>query len=793
MRFWRVIVLLLALASSAGAAVLESFRYADDKALGSAWRAIGGSPAAQRTADGVAFRMPFDGDRDRVYWDRTVNLDLSPYTTIEFDLSVDRPDALRSLMIYFKSGDGWYVWGRALKTGGRQRLVLAKSDFSVEGKPAGWNRIEMIRISPWRGTPAAARLVAHRLEGRADRIFVVRSSVSSPNATERVVAERAADRVSRWLGGAGIRHAVLPEAQLTAAAIADSRLLILPYNARPTAAHLALYRKHVAAGGKLIVCFSESEALAELMGVSLGDAISHREPGRWAGFQFSNAPELFVPERVYQQSWGIRIATPLKGRGRVVAHWINAAGERQPEPAWISTDRGFWMTHILLDDDRAGKEQLLAGFVGALEPGAWADAAREAVAQAGKIDGYSSFAHSAEDIRKLAVGHPARTGIHALLDQAHAEYQALLKLNAERRHPEAVRQAATVRRLLGTAYSRAQTAPAREMRAVWDHDAVGWYPGDWDRTARELKAAGINTLFVNTLWAGLAHYPSKVVPGSHTSRRFGDQMKAALEAGRRHGLAVHAWVVLWHVGNAPPDFLAELRKAGRLQQDAAGAEVAWLNPAVPANRQHMLAAIEELARNYDVDGIHLDYVRYPSAQACFAPATRRAFEGWLKRTVTPWPAGARTGATQDELRRWRAAQITDFVRETRGRLRAVKPELQLSAAVWGGYPDTIASIGQDWGLWLREGYFDFVCPMNYEDDTFRFSSLTQRQLALPGARGRIIPGIGVTASESQLRADQVVEQIAIARRLGAPGFALYKLSQTLRQETLPLLREGTTR
>jgi uncharacterized lipoprotein YddW (UPF0748 family) len=790
----RLLVTLLSLSALPSfAAVIESFRYADDAALAAAWRGIDGSPAAQRSSDGIVFRLPFDGARERVYWDRAATLDLSSYSALELDLTVDRPDALRSLMVYFKSGDGWYVWGGPLKTGGRQRLTLPRQAFTTEGKPAGWDRIEAIRISPWRGTPVAARLVLHQLAGRNDQLFVIRSDASAPNATERAVAERAADRVSRWLAGVGLRHAVLPEAQLSESAIRGSRLLILPYNANPTAAHLALYHAHVAAGGKLIVCYSESAALADLMGVALSEPLSHREPGRWAGFQFADAAGLHVPERVYQQSWGLRLAQPQDGRGRVIAHWMNATGAPQPEPAWIATDHGYWMTHILLDDDRDGKEQLLLGLVASLDPGAWNDAAQHAAAHAGKIDGFAGFADSVNGIRALAAEHPARAGIDALLEQADAAHARMQQALAEGRTVAALDEARAARQLLTRAYSRAQRAPGKEMRAVWDHDATGWYPGDWDRTARELKAAGINTLFVNTLWAGLAHYPSALVPESHTARRFGDQMKAALEAGRRHGLEVHAWVVLWQLGNTPAEFQQTLREAGRLQQTADGAPMTWLNPALAANQQYMLDAIEELARTYPVDGIHLDYVRYPSAQACFAPETRAAFERWLGRPAGDWPAAARSGALRDEYRQWRVSVITDFVRQTRQRVTRVNPDLKLSAAVWGGYPDILASIAQDWPTWLRDGDLDFVCPMNYADDTYKFSALTQKQLALPGARGRIFPGIGVTASESQLRPDQVVEQIAIARRLGAPGFALYKLSQTLRQETLPLLMEGATR
>lgn len=769
-------------------AVLESFHYADDPGFAAAWRPGPGAPDAHRASDGAQFMLPFDGECERVFWDRDVHLDLSRFTALELDLSIDRPDALRTLMIYLKSGNGWYVGGSPLKSGGRQRLRIPKSAFAAEGSPAGWDRIERIRLSPWRGTPVAARLTAHRLHARIDEIHIIQSTVSAPTAAERLLATRATERVSRWLSAAGIRHAVITEDELNHEILAGSRLLILPYNARPTEAQLAHYRAHAEAGGKFIVCFSDSEALAELLGISLGESIEHREPGRFAGFEFERPSDFNVPGRVYQQSWAVRVARPLEGRGRIIAQWIRADGSRQPEPAWIETDCGLWMTHLLLDDDRAGKEQLLTGLVASLVPDIWQDVAREAVANAGKIDGFGSFDESDAGIRQMSNDHPAHDEILAALDQAQAAYRTATRLLHEERYPEALEQARRARHLLALAYSRAQRAPTNEIRAVWDHDAVGWYPGDWDRTMQELKAAGINTLFVNTLWAGLAHYPSAHVPSSHTYRRFGDQMKAALEAGRRHGISVHAWVVLWNVGNAPPEWLTPLRAQGRLQQSADGAEVAWLNPALPENRRHMLAAIEELAATYAPDGIHLDYIRYPSAQSCFAPASRSAFERWLGRATETWPA-----AGDHDYRRWRAEVITEFVRDVRRAVRAINPAIQLSGAVWGGYPEIIESIGQDWGLWLHEELLDFVVPMNYAEDTYRFSALTHKQLHVPGARGRIIPGIGVVSGESQLRPDQVVEQIALARRLGAPGFALYKLSQTLRTETLPLLREGAIR
>ncbi len=775
------------------ASQLESFTYPSAQAAQAAWRAIGSSPAPTLgPAGGVAFPCPFNEERDRVYWDRTLAVDLSRATRLELDLACDQPAALRSLALYLKSGDGWYIWNRPLPEAGRQRLSLAKSDFATEGQPAGWDKIERIRLSPWKGSPLATRLIAYSLTAQRDDLYVLKATTSAPGPAERAYAARVADRVSGWLTHAGVPHVLATEDEFLRSGT-DANLVVLPYNPKPNTSLLAALRKVIQGKGHLMVCFSDSPELADLMQVELGEFRQSKETGRWAAMAFTEATAWRVPETVYQQSWNVRVAQPRKGQGRVIAWWQNAHGQRQPEPAWISTSRGVWMTHVLLDDDRAGKEQLLVGLLGHFDPGIWAAAARQAAASAGRVDDFPSLTAAVDGIRRLARDTPHAGEVEGRLAAALATHQAMREHLANGRSADVVDAAAAVRRQLAEAYSMAQPPRAKEMRAVWDHDAVGWYPGDWDRTCRELKAAGINTIFVNVLWAGLAHYPSKVVPSSDTFRRLGDQLRSCIDAAHKQGLEVHAWKVCWYVENAPPEWKEKLKKEGRLQQNANGQTVYWLNPALEANRALELDALAELARYEGLDGIHLDYIRFPDANACYAPASQRAFQQWLGREASPWPGCARSGANQQEYQRWRASLITDFVREASRRIKAIRPELKLSAAVWGGYPDTIPSIAQDWATWLKEGSVDFVCPMNYTEDSFRFSAQVQKQLALPGARGRVFPGLGVTAAESQLRADEVVEQIAILRRLGAPGFVLFDLSQTLRQDILPVLRQGVTR
>jgi uncharacterized lipoprotein YddW (UPF0748 family) len=304
---------------------------------------------------------------------------------------------------------------------------------------------------------------------------------------------------------------------------------------------------------------------------------------------------------------------------------------------------------------------------------------------------------------------------------------------------------------------------------------------------------GMTAILPNMLWAGLAHYPSDVLPRSTSFRRHGDQVAQCLSAARQYGLQMHVWMVCWNLQGAPEEFVQRMQREGRVQVDRKGKPKPWLNPAHPANQTLALNALREVVERYKVDGVHLDYIRYPGSEVCYAPATRKAFEAWLGRKATGWPGAVdKGGSLRSAYERFRADQITLFVRAVHKQVRPVRPGLKVSAAVFRNYPDCIRSVGQDWGKWLQEGYVDFVAPMNYTTDARAFTSWTRQQLALPQARGRVYPGLGISANESEQSADQVIGQIAAARDLGAPGFVLFDMSQTLRDEILPVLSLGMT-
>ena len=317
---------------------------------------------------------------------------------------------------------------------------------------------------------------------------------------------------------------------------------------------------------------------------------------------------------------------------------------------------------------------------------------------------------------------------------------------------------------------RQPPAPADELRAAWAHPMPAHA-----RSAvfRQLATNGIHAVFEHMATAGILLDGARAKP-----------LAAALAEARAAGIQLHAWCIAWNLYDLPAEQLASLRAQNRLMQDSNGNELPWLCPAHPENRQRLIDTCTDLARR-GVAGIHLDYIRYPARDGCFCPATRAAFENRLGRPVASWPADVRDGgALAADYDQFRRDEMTAFVAELAAAVRAVDPAVQVSAAVFP-LPEAVEQYGQDWPAWLRAGHLDFVAPMLYESTAARFADRLDRCLAAVPAPGKILPGIGSSADQSQLDALGIAEQIQIARGRKTAGFVFFHLDAQLEQ-FLPL-------
>lgn len=777
---------------------LDAFRYADDGELQDAWVVSGGTPDVRMASDargrGMAVSAPFgtDADLQRTIVDRHVELDLSVPRRFSLQVLVDRPDACAQVSLYFRSAGGWYSGSGRLTQGGENRLVFPRSDFRVEGQPAGWDKIDGIRLSFWRTGEMDANIRVVELKAAWNRLALIDPSEGDGiDASELASVRSVADRVAALTEELGLPCDRVSTDELAHGALGRRSVAIVAYHPRLNEEATEALTRFVDNGGKLFVCYSLPSRLGQALGFGRGQYYRQQREGDFAELRFDPATQNAVaglPSAVRQGSWNIVDPEPLSEDAKRVGQWFDDEGNPTGHAAMAISPRGVFFSHILLDDDRESKRQLLAAILGHLDPALWrqmVEAELERVDSIGHLNGIAAL----KDWIEQAGGQEA----HAILDsgiQLHRQIEADFaaaegKPDAAARFAKIVSQARQTRQLLVKAYLLAQSSPATEGRAVWNHSGTGAYDGDWERSAKELAAAGFNMVIPNMLWAGRAHYASDVLPRSRTFEQHGDQIEQCVAACKRHGIEVHVWKVNWNLSGAPKPFVEQMRQAKRTQVDVHGEPLNWLCPSHPENQKLELDSLLEVAKKYDVDGLHFDYIRYPHGDSCYCDGCRERFEAAIGCKIADWPADCYRGDQADRYRDWRCEQITRLVESVHREAKAIKPEIKISAAVFGAYPDCRRSVGQDWPAWIRAGYLDFVCPMDYTGSDERFQELVKNQLQLVAGRIPVYPGIGATASRVTLSDDRVVGQIHHARALGAQGFTIFNFHAATARDILP--------
>ena len=349
--------------------------------------------------------------------------------------------------------------------------------------------------------------------------------------------------------------------------------------------------------------------------------------------------------------------------------------------------------------------------------------------------------------------------------------------------------------------ARAQNAP--EIRGIWIHT---YRPQNWDEVMGKIKRAGLNSVFVRVARGVNALYPSKILPmdgwaadawknGAGT-----DELKAAIDAAHRNGLEFHAWKVNFNAsagmraGAGPAALYQQMKADDRLARDVNGVQTAALNPGDPRNRQLEFDSMMEILDNYDIDGLHFDYIRYTEIGGDgkenfdfdYGDISRREFEKSRGITVKNWPADVFAGALKTDYEDWERGNINDLVERVYNATKARRPRVQVSAAVWRANRKYRAGIKQDWTLWARKGWLDFVVPMDYSADATRFSSDMDEQISNIAGQIPFAAGIGTYLQKSPA---DVVHQIEIARAKGADGTVLFAYNDDNIDAILDLLAE----
>lgn len=334
-----------------------------------------------------------------------------------------------------------------------------------------------------------------------------------------------------------------------------------------------------------------------------------------------------------------------------------------------------------------------------------------------------------------------------------------------------------------------------EMRGLWVVRDSLISPQAVHQVVQTAVKYHLNALFVQVRGRGDALYNSPYEPRSevlaHQPKSF-DPLEQIVVEGHANGLQVHAWLntfLTWsgnrapyawqHLWNAHRDWFACDRSGHCSCVGNDRVEGAFLQPSSPQVQQHLFNVFTDVASRYDVDGIHFDYCRYCGSDYDFSAAALQRFRDFMAPRLPDDRAAqydsrrksdrlAYVHAFPHDWADWRRAQITGLVARISQKVKADKPWMQVSAAVFPNSREAFVVRGQDWEGWLQNGYLDAVALMSYDRSTARVLEQTRHAVAIAGER-QVYTGIGAW----RLQAHDVAGKIAALRHLGAAGVNLF--------------------
>lgn len=356
------------------------------------------------------------------------------------------------------------------------------------------------------------------------------------------------------------------------------------------------------------------------------------------------------------------------------------------------------------------------------------------------------------------------------------------------------------------AYAKAIPSSIVEGRTLWlDRGTIVTIknPEDMANLFDKIQKIGINMVYFETVNAGYSIYPGKIIEQNPLTAGW-DPLYWAIHEAHKRNIELHAWTWIFAVGNTKhnpiigksydypgpiisknPD-LALQGVSGNLLLTSQ--HEYWMDPSNPKARQLALSILEEIAANYQVDGIQLDYIRYPfqkgNSMMGFDTDGKQKFE-----IETGYKLDKPDNATIKVWNTWKTKQISRFVQEASCKLRKIRPGIRISAAVFGGTRQSrLDTIQQDWETWVEKGWIDILNPMIYAPTTLKLAENLDYINRQVGSKALVYPGIAVR----QLEVDDLLEQIYTIKNAGLMGNTIFAMAH-LGPEKSELLAIGPYR
>jgi uncharacterized lipoprotein YddW (UPF0748 family) len=325
------------------------------------------------------------------------------------------------------------------------------------------------------------------------------------------------------------------------------------------------------------------------------------------------------------------------------------------------------------------------------------------------------------------------------------------------------------------------TSLTAEIRAVW---VTPWdldTPEKCDKVIQIMKAGHQNQILAEVRYRSDAMYlPNREIckypnpdPRCYLVKNSSfDPLSYLIAKAKPENIEVHAWLVIMaastintrlqpttHLYYQHPEWFT-WGPNGRMRE-AEGNMGIFIDPGIPQVQEYIVNMIQDIVVNYpQLDGIHLDYIRYPGRQYGKNPTS---LEIYHKETDEDTPVA---------WQNWRREQVSHLVERIYAEIKSLAPQMALSAAVIANYSEAYNDYGQDWKQWLDGGYIDRVYLMAYTVNDLKMDKLLSLTQSF-NHKDRTVIGLRCWADSGTYPIIKILTKLFLVRNYEFAGSALF--------------------
>jgi uncharacterized lipoprotein YddW (UPF0748 family) len=320
---------------------------------------------------------------------------------------------------------------------------------------------------------------------------------------------------------------------------------------------------------------------------------------------------------------------------------------------------------------------------------------------------------------------------------------------------------------------------------------------DVKRMILNCSAIGVKKILLLTKGSGIVYYRSDIAETDHPEGL--DVYGAVCDEAKKVGIETHAWFCLYPESSERPSKVVKenpecllVNRYGKSEVRGWG-DTSWVCPSSLVYREYLLDLMEEVMEKYGVDGIHLDYVRYPDVvegrYVCYCPTCRRKFKQEYGYELP----------SDDVIKnRYYVSILCDNVTEAVEQFSklAKRRNRQISAYVFTDYVTAIEACYQDWPYFSK--FLDIIIPTLYEVSSHHAQHLIEKAKSVVDSGCKVMPAVYVDPSSKRrsieggnrwwrgVSTENVLSTMEGALRGGADGISLFLYDSLFDQEMIPI-------